>query len=145
MDYVPGQPLDVQSLAADTRERRDYFYSQLIDIFAQMRQIEFSSAGSLMPDPCGDDNPVMGPFSSIHINEMQVRGCQLVAPQAAFTSATEFILHQLRVMTEAYELPMSEQSLETAQPEGFALEHLKKELSKFIDPRWEMDRLFYLT
>ena len=53
MNYVPGQPLDVQSLAADTRERRDYFYSQLIDIFAQMRQLEFSSAGSLMPDPSG--------------------------------------------------------------------------------------------
>ena len=79
----------------------------------------------------------MGPFSSIiHINEVQVQGCQLVTPQAAFSSTTVY-LHQLRVMTEAYELPMSEQSLETAHLEGFALEHLKKELFKFIDPRWE--------
>ncbi|KAK7419437.1 hypothetical protein QQZ08_010855 [Neonectria magnoliae] len=39
LDYVPGQSLDVQSLTKDTRERRNHFYSQLIDILAQMRQL----------------------------------------------------------------------------------------------------------
>lgn len=137
LDYVPGQSLDVQCLVRDTRERRDHFYSQLIDILAQMRQLEFPSAGFLVPDPSGGPDPAMGPLSSIHINEMQVQGLRTVAPKAPFTSATDFISHQFNVMTEAYRLPMSEQSLETARLEVFALKHLERELSRFIDANWD--------
>lgn len=137
LDYVPGQSLDAGCLAKDTRERRNHFYSQLIDILAQMRQLEFPFAGSLIPDPNGGPDPIIGPLSSIHINELQVQGFQTAAPRAAFKSATDFVLHQLSVMSEAYRLPMSEQTLGTAQCELFALTHLERELSSFTNADWD--------
>lgn len=91
LDYVPGQSLDVQCLARDTRECRDHFYSQLIDIIAQMRQLEFPSAGFLMPDSSGGPGPVMGPLSSTHINEMQVQGLRAVTPQSPFKPSTDLV------------------------------------------------------
>lgn len=119
-----------------TQERRKQFYSQLIDIFAEMRGLEFSSAGSLMPDPRGGPEPVIGPLSTIQINELQVDGVD-IGPTTAFTSATDYIRYQFKIMTETYWLPVSEQSLETAQLEVFALEHLKREIPEFIDARYE--------
>lgn len=130
LEYIPGQSLDVQSLAEYTLERRNHFYSQLINSLAQMRQLKFPCAGSLRPNPSGGSNPVVGPMLSIHINEMEAQGSNVATPLAAFASVTQFNQHQLRIMTKAYRLPMSEQSLETAQLEIFALKHLERELTE---------------
>ncbi|KAK7431675.1 hypothetical protein QQZ08_001894 [Neonectria magnoliae] len=133
LEYVPGQSLDAKSLAKNNRARRNYFYSQLIDIFAQMRQLELPSAGSLIPDPRGGLDPVVGPLLSIPINEMLIQRPEATAPSTAFTSATDFILYQFNILKNTYRLPISEQSLETAQLEVFALEHLERELHNFVN------------
>ena len=133
---MPGRPLDVELFAEDTRTRRDHFYSQLIDILAELRQLEFQSAGALMPDPIGHDDPIVGPLLSIHINHLQKQGVE-VGSSKIFTRAVDFAFHQLDVLAEYYQLPMSEQSLNTAQQEIFAQEHLKKELSKLVNADWD--------
>ncbi|KAM5344703.1 hypothetical protein ACJ41O_010565 [Fusarium nematophilum] len=63
-DLIPGEPLDKRLLIAAKEEYRRNFYSQLIDILAELRKLEFPSIGSLMPNPNGGDvHPVLGPSS----------------------------------------------------------------------------------
>lgn len=109
--------LNAHALAQDTRERRDHFYAQFTNILAQMSQLELSSAGSLMPDPNGGPDSVIGPLLSMHVNELQIQGLKAIAPNAAFKTATEFTLFQHRAMMEAYRLPMSELTGSGATPE----------------------------
>ncbi|KPM36855.1 hypothetical protein AK830_g9714 [Neonectria ditissima] len=61
LDCMLGRSIDAQSLATDTQERREHLHSQLVDMLAEMRGLEFSSAGSLMPDPHGGPEPVIAP------------------------------------------------------------------------------------
>lgn len=131
LDYIPGRGLDVRSLAKDTRQRRDYFYSQLIDILAQMRQLEFPSAGTLMLDSQNKPGSVLGPLCSRSANELHVQGTQAISPTAPFKTTTDFVLFQLGLITESCRPPLSEQSLQDAQFEVFALCHLKKVLHEF--------------
>ncbi|RYO89569.1 hypothetical protein DL764_008558 [Monosporascus ibericus] len=60
LDYIPGRSLDILAFAKDSRKRKQHFYSQLIDILAQLRQQEFDYAGSLMPGPDGVSAPIIG-------------------------------------------------------------------------------------
>ena len=137
IDYIPGQSLNIKSLAKDTRERRDHFYIQLIDILAQMRQLEFPSAGSLTLDRDGDF--VVGPLSDIPSNTVQIDSFGTAPPSKVFTSATEFIRYQFEVLRNAYELPVSEQTLQEIQLELFALGEMERELHNFVDThaKWE--------
>jgi hypothetical protein len=51
IDFVEGttlQDVDIQSL---TGEQRDHLYVQLVNIFMQLRQLEFPQIGALLPDP----------------------------------------------------------------------------------------------
>lgn len=66
--------------ARNSRERRDYFYSQLIDILSQIRQLELPSLGSLLPDPSGGPDPIVAPLLSIPVNEMLVQCSDVAAP-----------------------------------------------------------------
>lgn len=50
LDFLPGRPLDLQALANDTLLRRKHFYTQLIELMAQLRKLEFASSGSLILD-----------------------------------------------------------------------------------------------
>ncbi|EGX94195.1 Protein kinase-like domain [Cordyceps militaris CM01] len=144
LEYVPGRPLNTYSLAKDTRDRRDYVYSQLIDFFAQMRQLELPSAGSLMPDSNGGPDPVIGPFLSRHINELQVQRPKVATPSAPFTSTEDFVLHQLSLIEEAIRLPLGGQSFKDAQREVFALENLRQVLTKSIQVNARNDGPFVL-
>lgn len=126
LEHVPGRSLDTRALVKAPRERRDYLYSQLVDVFAQLHQLELPSAGSLIPGVAGGSGPIVGPLCSMHVNEMQLHGSEAAAPPppAPFISTNDFILHQLSLIKEAYRLPNAEQSLEDAQREAFALTHL---------------------
>lgn len=98
LGYVPGHSLNVQSLAKDSRERRDFFYTQLIDVLAQMRQLEFPSAGSLFPTSSGAVSPIVGPLLTIPINEMQIQGYEATTLSNALTSVSDFVLYQFGTM-----------------------------------------------
>ncbi|KAI1113277.1 kinase-like protein [Nemania sp. NC0429] len=133
IDYIPGQSLDVVSFLEGPSERREHFYSQLIDILAELRQQEFDQAGSLMPDPCGTSTPVLGPLQSMQLNELQVaRGCEAVRP-ATYDSVAGFAWHQFEVLNQKYQLPLSEMGLRTAQLEVFGLHNMKQCMSDYVE------------
>ncbi|KAF4969262.1 hypothetical protein FZEAL_10262 [Fusarium zealandicum] len=143
LDSIPGRPLDVQALAHETTNRRKHFYSQLIDVLAQLRQLEFTMAGSLTPNPHGGSNPIVGELLSIPINELQTSHGS-PGPLSPLVSATDFALRQHHIMSEAYRIPTSELSHETAQLEVFALDHLKQLIPQMTDAHWD-DGPFILT
>ncbi|RSL82363.1 hypothetical protein CEP51_005221 [Fusarium floridanum] len=131
LDFVPGRSLDLQALAKDTVPRRKYFYSQLIDVMAQLRQLEFTAAGSLMPADDGGPDPAIGNLLSIPSNELRI-DCKEATPISTSTSAISFALHQHRLMSESYRLPRSELSPQTAELELFALDHLQQLIPELI-------------
>ncbi|RSL44205.1 hypothetical protein CEP54_014782 [Fusarium duplospermum] len=49
LDHIKGQQLVEKQFSNGSEQHRRQFYSELIDIFAQLRGLEFSAAGSLMP------------------------------------------------------------------------------------------------
>ncbi|KAK7429752.1 hypothetical protein QQZ08_003778 [Neonectria magnoliae] len=136
LDFFPGQPLDLQALAKDTAARRKHFYTQLLGVMAQLRQLEFATAGSLMPDHDGGPVPVIGNVLSISINELQINRSEATSP-SIFSSATSFALYQHKLMSEAYRLPKSELSRQTAELELFALNHLQQLIPEIIASEWD--------
>lgn len=131
LDYIHGRSLDIMTLIKATQERRNHFYSELIDILAQLRKLEFPMAGSLMPDPNGGLEPVIGQLLSITINELQIEGKRV--PQSTHTSATRFAKQQHHLLSETYRLPIEELSRETAELELFALDALAKQIPNVFD------------
>ncbi|EXL67384.1 hypothetical protein FOPG_16490 [Fusarium oxysporum f. sp. conglutinans race 2 54008] len=123
LDFVSGQPLDLQALRDDTLSRRKHFYAQLIEVMTQLRTLEFTKSGSLMPGH--EAVPVVDNVLSIPLNEFQVDSNQARSLPMAH-SAREFALNQLNLMEEEYRLPRSELSRETVEMEIFALNHLKQ-------------------
>lgn len=119
------------TLIKATQERRNHFYSELIDILAQLRKLEFPMAGSLMPDPNGGLEPVIGQLLSITINELQIEGKRV--PQSTHTSATRFAKQQHHLLSETYRLPIEELSRETAELELFAFDALAKQIPNVFD------------
>ncbi|KAM4063675.1 phosphotransferase enzyme family protein [Hirsutella rhossiliensis] len=127
IDWVSGRSLDMKSLVKATRERRNHFYSDLIDVLAQLRRLEFPVAGSLMPNFKGGSEPVG-------------KG----APRATFNSATQLVHQNCNVLSETYRLPTEELSRQTAELEIFALDSLEKQVPNVVDARWD-DGPFVLT
>ncbi len=92
VDYIAGVSLDIRTFTNTAREQKTCFYSQLIDILAQLRQLEFDVSGSLMPDPEGGPDPVVGPLLSIGLNGLHQDQPDTVAamPPGRFCSAADF-------------------------------------------------------
>jgi hypothetical protein len=106
---------------------------QLVDFFAQLRQLEFPYAGSLMPDPDGGTTPIVGPLLSIQLNELQLDKRDLSIQPAKFASTTDFALHQYHLLDQTYKLPAYKLSQQVAELEIFGLADLKQRLSHYID------------
>jgi hypothetical protein len=64
-NVIWGEPLDKKLLIEAEEEHRRNFFSQLIDILAELRQLEFPLIGSLMLNPDGSPQPVLGPVISM--------------------------------------------------------------------------------
>ncbi|KID81589.1 phosphotransferase enzyme family protein [Metarhizium guizhouense ARSEF 977] len=135
MDYVPGQSLDLHSLVNETEERRTQFFSELIDIFVQLRKLEFHAVGSLIPDPTGQSEYVVGNFLSMPMNELQIQKQR--RRQLTFTSAARFVDELYDILLEIYRMPIEELSRETAELELFALHILAREIPKILDSHWD--------
>ncbi|KAK0632513.1 hypothetical protein B0T14DRAFT_550025 [Immersiella caudata] len=133
--YIPGQSLDIFAFRWMDTTQKQNFYSQLVDIFAQLRQQELPSAGSLMPDPEGGTIPLVGPTLSIQLHELQLRNCEFSIQPARFASATNFASHQYCLLHENYKLPTYKLSRKEAGLEIFGLQNLKTRLSGYIDDR----------
>ncbi|KAK7398510.1 hypothetical protein QQX98_012118 [Neonectria punicea] len=100
LDHIKGQQLVERQLSTSSEEHRRRFYSELVDIFAQLRSLEFSAAGSLMPNPADESEPIVGDFMDIAINELQREsGCK--KRTQPFTSAEAFIDYQYSILTDS--------------------------------------------
>ncbi|PHH89187.1 hypothetical protein CDD83_6525 [Cordyceps sp. RAO-2017] len=131
IDCIPGRSFDIKTLLEGTDECRNHFYSDLIDIFVQLRKLEFPASGSLMPDPEGGPEPVVGNLLSTTTNELQLQGRR--APQLAVTSATQFAEQQYQLLSESYRTIVEELWRQTAEQELFALDSLAKQMPEVVD------------
>ncbi|POR38965.1 Uncharacterized protein TPAR_00835 [Tolypocladium paradoxum] len=121
LDHVEGQPLVERQLLSSPEERRRQFYSELIDIFTQLRRLEFLAGGSLMPDqPEGPYSKpaIVGAFS-IPMNDLQIQGYS--SSPSPSQSTTEFISQQRQLLRDFFSLPTPSLDQQTAELEQFAL------------------------
>lgn len=118
-DLVPGQMLNKKLLLEGDKEHTGSFYSQLIDIFTELRELEFPSIGSLVPSPDGSLEPVVGPIMSMAAAELRE------PPHALFTSAS--------VVSEFYAPPIGDHTLEDAKREIFAVHGMERVFDQLID------------
>ncbi|RSL41971.1 hypothetical protein CEP54_015649 [Fusarium duplospermum] len=121
LDHIKGQPLVEQQFSTSSEEHRRQFYSELVDIFAQLRGLEFSAAGSLMPAPpeASDSMPVIVGAFSVPINELKIQG-YLPSPSPSRSTA-EFFSQQRRLLRDFFSLPTQSLDQQTAELELFAL------------------------
>ncbi|RTE75367.1 hypothetical protein BHE90_010160 [Fusarium euwallaceae] len=130
-DYIPGVPLLMKTLVEAPQDRRRQFYSELIDILAQLYNVEFATAGSLMPDPAGKPEPIVGEILSLPANELfrDRPGLQ----STAVLPEGQYMAYHHHVLSETYRLPTQDLSQDQVQMELFAIESLAK-LIKSTEP-----------
>ncbi|KAJ0138301.1 Uncharacterized protein HZ326_18731 [Fusarium oxysporum f. sp. albedinis] len=70
---------------------RKYFYTQRVEVMAQLQKLEFTTSGSLVPDH--DVVPVVDKTLSIPLDELRVNRNE-TRPSSTFNSATSFAFYE---------------------------------------------------
>ncbi|EFY89877.1 phosphotransferase enzyme family protein [Metarhizium acridum CQMa 102] len=130
-DFVPGEALNKKDLLEAPEEHRRDFYSQLIDILADLRSLEFPLIGSLMPNPDGSPEPIVGPVLSMTANRFRQH-------LPTFSSMRDYLARQFLIIEEQFRSPVPDMSVSDVQNEVFVLYHLEDILYQAIDP--DLDR-----
>jgi hypothetical protein len=83
-------------------------YTQLADIFIQLRHCEFPYIGSLTLDPIDDQTPIFARnrLLSIDINDHEVGGLNatsIIGPNRIFTTAINYIYTQTQLVFNQFE------------------------------------------
>lgn len=114
LEYIDGRPLEKEVLRKGSKDQRRQLFSEIVDVLAQLRGLEFSQGGSLIDNnetaeafmppreesftPESTKDPLRGPqvvgAFSLRKNELQVDG--YAAPRFIATTAKEFIEEQYR-------------------------------------------------
>lgn len=148
LDFIDGQPLTKKMLRESPEDCRRLFFGDMVDVFAQLRRLEFSRGGSLMPNttvgilarvlkpilhqqesftPQSTMDHDLGPkivgAISMRKNELQVDG--YTAPRRAATTAREFFREQYQLLQYMWKMPSQELDREEAEREEFALPRLE--------------------
>ncbi|KAK0613147.1 kinase-like domain-containing protein [Bombardia bombarda] len=139
LGYIDGRPLEKAMLRKGSKDQRHQLLSEIADVLAQLRGLEFSQGGSLignnetaralMPPreesftPQSTKDPicrpqVVGAFS-LRKNELQVDGYN--APRFIATTAGEFIEEQYRLMHCLWSIPYQHLSQQCAERQLFAV------------------------
>ena len=132
MEFIQGQQLHTRTVFHAAEHQRRNLYIGLIDTLAQLRKLEFSAAGSLMPNPDNLDdesNPVLGPFLSMTVNELE-RKLERPVLTEIFTSVNRFMDLHYHILSQTFQLPVEELDRRQAKMELFALESVSKEIPK---------------
>lgn len=150
LDYINGQPLTKKMLRDSSEDCRRQFFGKVVDVFAQLRRLEFPRGGSLMPNATVGTWPrlqkliflreesftpqstmdlefgpkIVGAFS-MRKNELQVDG--YTAPRFTATTAKEFFEEQYHLLQYMWKMPSQELGREEAEREEFALHALSLE------------------
>ncbi|PSS10591.1 hypothetical protein M430DRAFT_145532 [Amorphotheca resinae ATCC 22711] len=150
LDYIDGEPLTKRMLRDSSSDCRRQFFGEVVDMFAQLRRLEFPRGGSLMPNatvgiwarlrtfmflreesftPQSTIGLEFGPkivgAFSMRNNELQVDG--YTAPRFIATTAKEFFREQYRLLQYMWKMPSQELGREEAEREEFALHALSLE------------------
>ncbi|KAH0598331.1 hypothetical protein MHUMG1_03628 [Metarhizium humberi] len=147
MEFIQGQQLHTRTVFHAAEHQRRNLYIGLIDTLAQLRKLEFSAAGSLMPNPDNPDdesNPVLGPFLSMTINELE-RKLERPVSTETFTSVKRFMDLHCHILSQTFQLPVEELDRRQAKMELFALESVSKEIPKHIQLQEVPERPYILA
>lgn len=131
-DYIPGQSLSIKALQNATEEQQRRFFDEMIDIFAQLRQLEFPQAGSLMPNPGHKSDPIVGGLLTMAANELHRYQKEQQNP-GPFDSARAY--YQYHILSETCRLPSEYLERATAEEELFALASLAKQIPTLCNPQ----------
>ncbi|KAK5988873.1 hypothetical protein PT974_10370 [Cladobotryum mycophilum] len=134
LDYVPGQSFNKKAFITAKKEDRLNFYAELLEVFVQLRDLEFPLAGSLMPAADDGREPVVGEVITIATNHLQQEGRD-VGDRSAFTSTTDYIWHLYYILSQIHEMPIDGASREDIEMQIFSLDNLKGLIPEFIDSR----------
>ncbi|KJZ76623.1 hypothetical protein HIM_03959 [Hirsutella minnesotensis 3608] len=130
-DFIPGEPLDKKLLVSTEERCRKLFYSELIDILAELRTLEFPALGSLVPDPSGRQQAIVGPVMSMTAAILRL------PPFPVLASAKQYMDHQLNLFSKFLMQPSGGIALDEVRQELFALygmEHVFHQV--FTPPSW---------
>lgn len=141
MEYVEGHSLTQKELLESPKERRLQFYTELVDILAQLRTVEFPAAGSLFPHSNELLQPAIRGTLSIPLNQLQMYGHP--SSSKSTTSTTELINEQYRILCETFMLPGEDLKRKPVEKELFALDFMKNHISSIADGH--SDEPFVLT
>ncbi|EEU37168.1 uncharacterized protein NECHADRAFT_78356 [Fusarium vanettenii 77-13-4] len=127
-EVIRGEPLDKKLLIEAEEEQRRNFFSQLIDILAELRQLEFPLIGSLMLNPDGSPQPSLVPVIS-----MSAATLRLPPPQSRFDSARKYMAYQLGLVSGFFSPPVSNHTVDDIKQEMFALHCMERIFGQVID------------
>lgn len=128
-DFISGKPLNKKLLSEASEEHRTHFYSGLIDVLAELRRLEFPLIGSLMPDPNGSPDPVLGPAISMSAATLRL------SPRQTFASATDYMAYQFGLVSTFFSRPVCDLTVDDIKQEVFALHGLEPIFHQIIDPQ----------
>ncbi len=128
-DFIPGEPLDKKLLVEASQEHRRNFYSGLIDVFTELRRLEFPLIGSLMPDPYSSPDPVLGPVISMSAATLRR------PPQRTFASAKDYMTYQFSLISAFFSPPVCDHTVDDIKQEVFALYGMEPMFRQIIDPQ----------
>lgn len=132
VEFIPGRQLDTKTWMHTTESQRRNLYIDLINAFTQLRKLEFPAAGSLMPNPNDESNPILGPFLSITARELE-RSCGTPATLGVFTSTAQFADYHCNILSAIAKEPVQDDNLNGVKTELFALDSILKEIPRCID------------
>lgn len=130
-DLIPGEALDKKALVQAKQEQRKDFYSQLIDIFVELRKLQFPLIGSLMPDPNDSPHPALGPVMSMSAATLRWRS------QPTFSSAKDYMRSQFSLVSGFYKPPVPDHTVADLKREAFALHGMERIFHQVIDSRMD--------
>ncbi|TWU72258.1 hypothetical protein ED733_001676 [Metarhizium rileyi] len=112
--------------------QRQRFFDDLIEVHAQLRQLEFPAAGSLMPNSGRDSEPIIGGLLTMAGNELHQYLGERRSP-GPFVSTTDFLNYQYYLLWESSRLPSENLKRAQAEDELFALVTLAKQVPTLHD------------
>ncbi|RMJ07388.1 hypothetical protein CDV36_013005 [Fusarium kuroshium] len=129
VDTIQGEPLDKKLLVEAEEEHRRIFFSQLIDILTEFRQLEFPLMGSLMPNPDGSPKPILGPVMSMSAATLRLPS------QSTFSSARKYMKYQFGLISGFFSPPISNHTVDDIKQEIFSLHCMEGIFDQVIDPQ----------
>ncbi|KAJ4177213.1 hypothetical protein NW759_017454 [Fusarium solani] len=134
-DFILSQRLQFDDVDNATEEQRTQFLGELVDILVQLRRLEFPTAGSLVPNPVDDSEPIVGGFLGMATNELQ-RDTGEKKNLVSFSSAEAFMDHQYSILSEYYAVPLANSQQPSIEEHLFVLDSLAEQIPQLLDPQW---------